>query len=628
MKKYILILSIIIFFGWGCDDNEFLNRKPTTILMPEDVWQDNELAFSVLADLYRRLPEYQTVDFWGDFTTFNMAFASNFGDYWRHQNAEWSYDEWGLWNYGLIREVNLFIKNAEDADENILSEKNRFVAEGRFVRAWLYFELVKRMGGVPLILEPLTYDFSGDPSYLQYSRAKEHEIYDFILEELDAIKEDLPNDVNIKSRATQALTLAMKSRVALYAASIAKYGVTTPTVSLPGGEVGIPAEKADSYYQEALDAAEELFKDYPSYSLYDKKEDRSENFSYIFLDKSNNPEVIFVRDYIQSETWDGRSNIWTLHNQPWSITEDLEGGRLNPSLNLVQMFEKLDNTFEQFKTKTEDGEYIYYDNIQDIFSDRDPRLAGTVILPGSKFKGKEVDIWAGYKLADGSIITGDDFGQRKVLPGGSTPVQVVGFDGPIDGREWSAQTGFYVRKHMDPKTGSGQRGLKSDVWWVRYRLSEVYLNAAEAAFELKDLKKAADYINEVRKRAGFDIPLNPEEISFDRIVHERTVELAFEGHELWDMKRWRLAHKVWNGEAVDLSDCPWKADQVNTRPFGLWPYKFYDPGNPNHGKWVFEKRMPSIVTAADRFRLGNYYSRISDEIINNNPKIVKNPNHD
>ena len=115
MKKYILILSIIIFFGWGCDDNEFLNRKPTTILMPEDVWQDNELAFSVLADLYRRLPEYQTVDFWGDFTTFNMAFASNFGDYWRHQNAEWSYDEWGLWNYGLIREVNLFIKNTEDA---------------------------------------------------------------------------------------------------------------------------------------------------------------------------------------------------------------------------------------------------------------------------------------------------------------------------------------------------------------------------------------------------------------------------------------------------------------------------------------------------------------------------------
>ena len=89
---------------------------------------------------------------------------------------------------------------------------------------------------------------------------------------------------------------------------------------------------------------------------------------------------------------------------------------------------------------------------------------------------------------------------------------------------------------MDPKTGSGQRGLKSDVWWVRYRLSEVYLNAAEAAFELGDPTKAANYINEVRRRAGLVIPLEPGEITFNRIVHERTVELAFEGHELWNMK--------------------------------------------------------------------------------------------
>lgn len=628
MKKYILVLSIIIFFGWGCNDNDFLNRKPSNILMPEDVWQDDELVLSVLADLYRRLPEYQTVDNWADFTTFNLAFASNFGDYWRHKNSEWSYGEWGLWNYDLMRETNLFIKNAKAADENVLSNKKRYIAEGRLIRAWLYFELVKRMGGVPLILEPLTYDFSGDPSYLRYPRSKEHEIYDFILSELDEIRDDLPNDVNVKSRATKALTLAMESRVALYAGSIAKYGVTTPTVSLPGGEVGIPAEKKIAYYTKALWAAEELIKNYPSYSLYEKKEDPSENFSNIFLDKSNNPEVIFVRDYVQSERWDGRANVWTLQNQPWSLAEDLEGGRLNPALNLVQMFEKLDNTFEPYKTKTENGEYIYYDNVQDIFANRDPRLAGTVILPGSKFKGKEVDIWAGYKLADGSIITGDDFGQRKVLPGGSVPVQVVGLDGPIDSREWSAQTGFYVRKHMDTKTGSGQRGLKSDVWWVRYRLSEVYLNAAEAAFELEDLTKAANYINAVRKRAGLVISLKPAEITFDRIVHERTVELAFEGHELWDMKRWRLAHKVWNGEEVGLSDKPWKAEQINTRPFGLWPYKFYDPGNPNDGKWVFEQIMPSQVTAADRFRLGNYYSKISDDIINNNPKIVRNPNHD
>ena len=92
-----------------------------------------------------------------------------------------------------------------------------------------------------------------------------------------------------------------------------------------------------------------------------------------------------------------------MHNQPWSVTEDLEGGRLNPSLNLVQMFEKLDSTFEQFKPEQKMENIFITDNIR-IFSDRDPRLAGTVILPGSKFKGKEVDIWAGYKMPDGSII--------------------------------------------------------------------------------------------------------------------------------------------------------------------------------------------------------------------------------
>ncbi len=260
-----------------------------------------------------------------------------------------------------------------------------------------------------------------------------------------------------------------------------------------------------------------------------------------------------------------------------------------------------------------------------MFDGRDARLAGTVMIPGSKYKGKDLDIWAGYIQADGSIITGDTYGARKALPNGNVE-QVVGFDGPIDGLEFTAQTGFYVRKFMDNATGSGQRGLNSEVWWVRYRLAEVYLNAAEAAFELGQPDKAAGYMDVVRRRAGFTTDLTAADMNFDRIVHERKVELAFEGHELWDMKRWRLAHVVWNGEAVPLTTKPWKADEVSTRVFGLWPYKYYAPGDPNDGKYIFKQVLPAQVTGADRFRLGNYYSFISDEIRNNNPQIVKNPN--
>ncbi|GET23981.1 RagB/SusD family nutrient uptake outer membrane protein [Prolixibacter sp. NT017] len=623
MKKYISILLLSLAFVWGCDDKAFLDREPTNILIDDQVWTDKSLILSVVADLYDRIPEYQTIENWWNYADFDEGFGSANGDYWRSKNNDWGYGEWSLWNYNYIREINLFIQKAESDLTNSLApaDKARFIAEGRFLRATAYFELVKRMGGVPLILEPLTYDFSGDPSYLQYPRAKESEVYDFILSELDAIKKDLPNDVNIKGRATQGLILAMESRVALYAGSIAKYGANTPNVTLSGGEVGIPANMATSYYQKALSAAEELINS-GTYALYQKKENLSENFASLFIDKNANPEVIFVKDFkLQS----GKVEPFTLQNQPWSGAEDLEGGRLNPSLNLVQSFEKLDNTFETFQTNTADGNFIYYDNPSDIFAGRDARLAGTVMIPGSKYKGKDLDIWAGYMQADGAIITGDTYGARKELPNGEV-AQVVGFDGPIDGLEFTAQTGFYVRKFMDTAAGSGQRGLNSEVWWVRYRLAEVYLNAAEAAFELGQPEKAATYMDVVRRRAGFKTDLTAADMTFDRIVHERKVELAFEGHELWDMKRWRLAHIVWNGESLPLTTKPWKADEVSNRVFGLWPYKYYAPGDPNDGKYVYVQHLPAQVTGADRFRLGNYYSKISDEILNNNPQIVRNPN--
>ena len=624
MKKHICILLLLLLaFGWGCNDDSFLDREPTNILVDSQVWKDKSLVLSVVADLYDRIPEYQTIQNWWNFVDFDEGFGSANGDYWRHKNNDWGYGEWGLWNYDYIREINLFIQKAQSDLTDALdpADKARFIAEGRFLRATAYFELVKRMGGVPLILEPMTYDFSGDPSYLEHPRAKESEVYDFILSELDDIKSDLPNDVDIKGRATQGLILAMESRVALYAASIAKFGVNTPNVTLPGGEVGIPSSAAENYYKKALSAAEELINSGP-YSLYQKKENLSENFSNLFIDKNGNPEVIFVKDFkLQS----GKVEPFTLQNQPWSGAEDLEGGRLNPSLNLVQSFEKLDNTFETFQTNTTDGSHIFYDKPTDMFAGRDARLEGTVMVPGSKYKGKDLDIWAGYMQADGSVITGDTYGARKELPDGNV-AQVVGFDGPIDGLEFTAQTGFYVRKFMDTATGSGQRGLNSEVWWVRYRLAEVYLNAAEAAFELDKPDKAATYLDVVRRRAGFTIDLTETDMSFDRIVHERKVELAFEGHELWDMKRWRLAHVVWNGEAVPLTTKPWKANEVSNRVFGLWPYKYYAPGDPNDGKYVFVQHLPAQVTGADRFRLGNYYSNISDEIVNNNPQIVKNPN--
>jgi starch-binding outer membrane protein, SusD/RagB family len=625
MKKLLITIFILsLSISWSCNDEEFLTKQPNDNLSDAQVWANRDLVVLVLADLYNRFPDYQTIERWWDFTNFDEAFASRGGDYWRHQNSEWGYGEWGYWDYNFIRALNVFIKRCAAADKLSAEDREVFLSEARFLRAAVYFEEAKRMGGVPLILEPLSYDYSGEPDYLQFPRAKEHEIYDFVISELDDIKDKLYaptiNGTRIYSRATRGVALAMKARAALYAASVAKYGVHTPTEFLPGGEAGIPASMAQGYYGKALAAAQELIgKNW--YSLYQKNTNLRDNFSNLFLDKSDNPEVIFANDFKLKD----RPHGFTTNNQPIDQTEEPgDSGFLNPTLNLVQSFEKLDNTFAPLDIGTP-GNYVYYDHITDLYEGRDARLWGTVMLPGTQFKGRTVDIWAGYILSNNSTITSGTLGGKAVLPGQTVSQQVVGLNGPIDQVEKSAQTGYYIRKYLDPTIGSGQRGIGSSVWWIRYRYAEVLLNAAEAAFEQGQPGVAAGYMNEVRKRAGFTIDLTAGDITFDRIVHERKAELAFEGHQLWDMKRWRLAHVVWNGELTDLTANPGKADEPSTRPFGLWPYRVYDPGNPNDGKWVFKKIVPGKATTADKFRMKNYYSEISSDILSHNPKLVQNP---
>ncbi len=626
MKKYIYTLIALTLWLGGCNDDDFLNREPTQIIPTDKAYNSPELTLSILADLYNRYYDFGTVESWQSLSGFNMAFWSDNGSYGAFQNNSWGYGDWRTWDYGYIRDINIFIQGVTDSEGLEEEDKTRFIAEARFLRASYYFTMVKRMGGVPLILEPMEYDYSGDPTYLQHPRETEAAIYDFVIAEAEEIMELLPNDVNSKSRASMGAALAMQCRAALYAGSIAKYGSTTPQVSLPGGEVGIPADRANGYYTAALQAAQRIIDgEAGAYALYQKKPDLADNFASIFYDKASNPEAIFVEDY---KLQTGKRHGFTISNQPRFGAEEEEGGRINPSLNFVQSFETLEGEFAPLPNKDASGAYIAYDNIGDIFGNRDARLQGTVIVPGSSFKGREVDIFAGIQMPDGSVISGDSRGQSKDVDG--TSMQVVGFDGPIDGLEHVAQSGFYIRKYQDPKDGSGQRGVQSDVWFIRYRFGEVLLNAAEAAFELGQTDVAADYMNMVRERAGITVPLAPGDVTFDRIAHERYVELAFEGLYFFDLKRWRIAHLVMDGSEITESGITQNigsATKRQTQPYGIWPYKVYNPGNADHEKYIYKIVRPSRVTASDRFRFGNYYSEIAQDVLNNNPKIVKNPNH-
>lgn len=631
MKKILLIATAALVLGLGSckKDKEFLDVQPTALLSNSQAFTDSAQVASIIVDLYVRQVDFTSFrNTWTSMADFSESFPSENAQATIVQRTEWATSSWSTWDYAYIRDLNLFLERVAAATTISEVAKSRFTAEARFLRANYYFEMVKRMGGVPLILKSLLYDFSGDPTYLQQARAKESEMYDFVISEAEAIKGLLPANLVDRSRASKGAALAMEARAALYAASIAKYGANTPSVALPGGEVGIPASLSQKYYQTALKAAQEIISGSAGgYALYKGKPDLSDNFASVFLEKSAvNSEPIFIEDYKIRF----RTHGFTTNNQPRYGAEEEEGGRMNPSLNLVQSFEKLDNTFAPMATNDLSGNPIFYTNQQDIFAGRDARLGGTVLLPGTFGRNRNVDIWAGYQLANGSIVTSDDRGKNGNIPGGPQGIQVVGFDGPVNGKEFTAQTGFYLRKFIDPAPGGGSRGTGSEVPWIRYRYAEVLLNAAEAAFELGQPDVAAGYMNQVRARAGLIVPLTAGQITFDRIIHERRVELAFEGHILFDMKRWRLAHVIWDGTKMTvadlLSNIGKESTKRSTQPYSLWPYKYYDPSSPNNGKWIYKVVLLGAVTAANRFQLGNYYSFIDDNIRANNPKIVRQPN--
>ena len=95
------------------------------------------------------------------------------------------------------------------------------------------------------------------------------------------------------------------------------------------------------------------------------------------------------------------------------------------------------------------------------------------------------------------------------------------------------------------------------------------------------------------------------------------MELAFEDHRLWDLKRWRRAHVLWNGDR----------NSPTAMMYALYPYRVVRPGDPRDGKYVFVKLVAPRFRAPRNFRLGNYYSSIPQNVLNSNPKIVRNPFH-
>ncbi|HET9504391.1 MAG TPA: RagB/SusD family nutrient uptake outer membrane protein [Hymenobacter sp.] len=614
LKSLGLGTTLLLGLSTSCQ-KEFLERTPTRIIADSQLWNDPTLIQGLLANYYDRLPTHTTIySGWVDFSAYDEAMWSGYNNY---PNDIFNYDafRFGSWDYGLIRDINVALDGIDKNSTSLpQTDRDQYKAEFRFLRAYMYFELVKRYGGVPLVTSQLVYDFSGNVTPLQVPRSKEAEVYDFVASELDAIKGQLGNEPGgtpSNTRANRYTAMALKCRAMLYAASIAKYNAQSGlNISTPGGEVGIPSGQASSYYQKALDAAKEVLAG--PYALYSSNPNKGENFYEAIVRKDvSNKEVIWAKDFLVSKDY---RHGFTYDNIPRGIREDnLSSSATTPILNFVEAFEYLDGTSGELKIRNAaNTDYVYYDNLDGPFQNKDARLYGTVIYPGAAFKGQTIQIQAGVKVwnaasnsytnVEGSL--GSLYTDGKLLTGSS---------GPQPNQQDISNSGFYLRKFIDSGAGASTRGIRSDTWWVRFRLAEILLNASEAALELGNTADALTYVNRVRARAGFTTPLTS--LTLARLQNERRVELAFEDHRVWDLRRWRIAHQLWDGSPNNPSAVA----------YVLFPYRIVRPGSPLDGKYVFDKLLPSRYRPPRFFQLFNYYTFFGNDIRNRNPKIVRNP---
>lgn len=602
----LVALTSLVLSMTAC--NGFLDREPDKIMTDEQIFNDPVMIKSVLANYYGRVTWGQHVADWGSFTIIDDAARCDGGP---DQRSTFEDDLWRVYDYTLVRNINQFLKGLRETTALTDAEKAPLEGEARFLRAWYYFNMCRGLGGMPIVGDDI-FDYTPgmDVTSMQYPRSTEAEMYDYIISECQAIAGMMSTNKQTNSaRANKWAAKMLEARAALYAGSIANYNnkMTTP-IKTDGGEVGIPADKAEGYYKIALAAAEDVIQNSP-YELQDKRpDDKGLNFYQAVSVKENNTEVIWARDY----KYPGQTHGFTTSNAPKSHAEDIDNSWLGVVLNLVEQYEEIDTDTpgEGSKIETmENGSYKFYDSADAPFKNRDPRLWGTVIYPNATLKSSPVILQAGQlNKVDGKwqILTGDL--DSKDAQGNI----ITALNGPKESNEqYINKTGFYIRKFIDETPSAGTRGRGSEMWMPRFRMAEAYMIAAEASFELNN-GKALDYINAVRNRAGVK-PLKT--VTFDNIVHENRVEFAFEDHRYWDMKRWRLADKIWNGNNNDEL----------ARHRRLWPYLVVAPGDPNDGKWVFVEDYLFMSPNARYFRMQNYYNFLDLGWINNNPKLVKNP---
>jgi hypothetical protein len=392
--------------------------------------------------------------------------------------------------YRAIRKANQFLANIDIVPRDSVTKAN-WKAEVRFIRAMNYFELLKRYGGVPL-LQDRYYTLE---EKIDVARSSFDEVAQYIANECDSIIPSLRNDPvtgNEVGRITRGAAMALKSRTLLYAAS----------------PLNNPTNDPDKWVKAA--AAAKALMNTGKFSL-------SPNFINTFVVRTN-PEIILA---FQTPV---NSNL-ERQNAPIGYTSpNVSQGYVSPTQDLVNSFPMANG---RPITQANSGF-----NPANPYNSRDPRLAATVFLNGTQWLNRPVETFQG------------------------------GLDNPPSSVRVARQTrtGYYMRKFLGNFANNAEYSNQSHNFPI-FRYAEILLNYAEARNEVNDMAEAYIQLRTLRQRAGIAAgtdqlyglkPAMTQAEMREAIRLERRIELAFEEHRYWDLRRWKIAEQVLNKDLTGV----------------------------------------------------------------------------
>ena len=548
MNKYklILVVSITLLMLNGCYD---LDRYPTDKLSSGNFFEKQEHADQAMMAVYSNM---QYWDVFGRQFGFDCLGSVGIGydppSYATIQRGTYTADENFVKDkfkhlYEGISRTNVIIQNVDKI--NMADElKDRYRAEAKFMRALYYFVLLDFYGGVPIYDETLV--VAEEFNEMLLPRNSADEVRAFIIKDLDVAIAHLPAEWNQagQGRATSGAAMALKGKVYLYNKQFSEAATCFESVVNSGKYALYP--DYENLFKPGGDESSEMI--FAMQGMGGVGSDLGIPTTFFMGTRAsygscwNN--VMAATEFVDSYEWeDGRPFDWEEVIPGFTTSADVK-----------------DKTFRAVLSDDKRTVVSYpeaKDKLLEMYDKRDPRMATTIILPYTQYKG-----WVSNAPKDCEYV---------IAEGANESNGFIRVNGNYETYIWRK---FVAEYDMDGQI-TDRRDTPINYPIIRY--ADVLLMLAECYNEAGKLNDAADMVNQVRERAGMPgLNSGPEWLSvktkdemFRRIRHEREVELAAEGHSFSDMRRWGLLEEVARGVA-GITGKVYYQRVVRDRDY-LWP---------------------------------------------------------